>query len=391
LAFRVSFGLNSAGGNLRPPARSGRSHFGNQPDESAMSDARNPTEVAILAFPEASASVIYGMYDFFMSAGRDWGVVVEGRPGPALMRPRVVSAHPGPLIASNAVRITPDATLGEAPTPAIACVPEVNIPPGEPLDGRFTVEIAWLQRCYASGATLATACSGAILLAESGLLDGQEATTHWAYCEVLARRHPTVKVRAQRALVVSGEGGRLVMAGGGTSWLDLALYLIARAAGVEAAMQVARVNLVDWHDIGQQPFARLARSRQVDDAVIARCQTWIAEHYDEPAPVAAMVRLSGLPERSFKRRFQQATGMPPLEYVHTLRLEEAKQMLESADAPVEAIANEVGYEDAGFFSRLFRRKVSLTPAQYRKRFGAMRRALREPAAAPARRHPSEVS
>jgi transcriptional regulator GlxA family with amidase domain len=88
-----------------------------------------------------------------------------------------------------------------------------------------------------------------------------------------------------------------------------------------------------------------------------------------------MVRLSGLAERSFKRRFQQATGMPPLEYVHTLRLEEAKHMLESGDQPIEAIANEVGYEDAGFFSRLFRRKVNLTPAQYRKRFGTMRRAL----------------
>jgi transcriptional regulator GlxA family with amidase domain len=391
LAFRGSFGFNSDGENLRPPACRGRSHFGNQPDGSAMSDVRNPTNVAILVFPEASASVVYGMYDFFMSAGRDWGLIVDGRAGPALMRPRVVSANAGPLTATNHVRITPDGTFEDGPPPAVVCVPEVAVPPGEPLQGRFTDEIRWLQRCYASGATLAAACSGAMLLAEAGLLDGQEATTHWAYCEVLARRHPKVKVRAQRALVVSGEGGRLVMAGGGTSWLDLALYLIARAAGVEAAMQVARLNLVDWHDIGQQPFARLARSRQVDDAVIARCQTWIAEHYDEPAPVAAMVRLSGLAARSFKRRFQQATGMPPLEYVHTLRLEEAKQMLESGDLPVEAIANEVGYEDAGFFSRLFRRKVNLTPAQYRKRFGAMRRALQAPAAPPAHARARRVS
>jgi transcriptional regulator GlxA family with amidase domain len=243
------------------------------------------------------------------------------------------------------------------------------------LERRFTDEIAWLQHCYANGATLATACSGALLLAEAGLLAGQEATTHWAYCDILAQRYPGVTVRPQRALVVSGEGQRLVMAGGGTSWLDLALYLIARTAGIEHAMHAARINLIDWHTIGQQPFARLARSRQSEDAVIARCQTWIAEHYDEPAPVAAMVRLSGIAERSFKRRFLQATGMSPLEYVHTLRLEEAKQMLEATDEPVEAIANEVGYEDAGFFSRLFRRKVNLTPAQYRKRFGSMRRVL----------------
>ncbi len=109
--------------------------------------------------------------------------------------------------------------------------------------------------------------------------------------------------------------------------------------------------------------------------MIARCQTWIADHYHEPAPVAAMARLSGLAERTFKRRFEQATGMSPLEYVHTLRLEESKQMLEASNTPIEAIANEVGYEDAGFFARLFKRNVNLTPAQYRKRFGAMRKAL----------------
>jgi len=193
----------------------------------------------------------------------------------------------------------------------------------------------------------------------------------------MTRRYPAIKVRSHRALVASGEGQRLIMAGGGTSWLDLALYLIARLAGIETAMQTARINLIDWHDIGQQPFARLARTRQVEDAVIARCQAWIAEHYAEPSPVSAMTQLSGLAERSFKRRFQQATGMLPLEYVHTLRLEEAKQMLESGDAPIEAIANEVGYEDAGFFSRLFRRSVNLTPAQYRKRFGSLRQALQD--------------
>jgi transcriptional regulator GlxA family with amidase domain len=340
-----------------------------------MSSSYSPVKVAILAFPETTASVTYGMYDLFMAAGRDWGFVVDGQPGPALVRPRIVSAQAQEFIAANDVRIAPQDALDQCADAQIVCVPELTVPPGEPLTGRFTDEIEWLKRCYARGATLATACSGAVLLAEAGLLDGQEATTHWAYCDILRSRYPAVKVRKERALVVSGEGQRLVMAGGGTSWQDLALYLIARFVGVDAAMQVARINLIDWHAIGQQPFARLARSRQVNDAVIARCQTWIAEHYHESSPVSAMVRLSGLAERSFKRRFQQATGMSPLEYVHTLRLEEAKQMLEAGAQPIEAIANEVGYEDAGFFSRLFKRSVNLTPAQYRRRFGSMRRAL----------------
>jgi transcriptional regulator GlxA family with amidase domain len=153
------------------------------------------------------------------------------------------------------------------------------------------------------------------------------------------------------------------------------LFLIARLVDTEEAMRVARLHLLDWHHVGQQPFASLTRTRQVDDALIAKCQEWIAQHYEKSSPVAAMAALSGLAERSFKRRFEKATGVSPLEYVHTLRLEEAKHALETTDVAVEGVANEVGYEDASFFGRLFRRKVGLTPAQYRKRFRSLRQAL----------------
>ena len=331
--------------------------------------------VAVLVFPETNASVIYGMYDLFMSAGREWGIILGGEPGPQLMQPLLVSARSGPMQVSNSVPVTPHATLVDCPPVDIVCVPDINLPPGQPLEEQYAAEIAWIQQRYADGAVIATACSGSMLLADARLLDGLDATSHWAWCPAMSERHPTVKVREQSALIVTGEGQRLVMSGGGTTWLDVALYLVARSVGVEAAMQVARINLIDWHSIGQQPFARLARTRQVEDAVIARCQTWVAAHYQEPNPVTALVRLSGLAERSFKRRFQNATGMAPLEYVHALRIEEAKQMLESDEQPIEAIAQEVGYEDAAFFSRLFRRKVNLSPTQYRKRFGALRRSL----------------
>jgi len=334
-----------------------------------------PVTVALLAFPESGASVVYGMYDMFMAAGRDWGLLMDGQPGPQHFRPLLVARQAGAMELGNGVPLSPHATLADCPAAAIVCVPEVNLPPGTPLGEHFRDEIEFLRQRHKDGAIIATACSGAMMLAEAGLLDGLDATTHWAWCDAMSQRHPKVKVRAQRALVTSGEGQRLVMAGGGTTWLDLTLYLIARSVGVEAAMQVARINLIDWHAIGQQPFARLARSRQTEDAVVAQCQAWIAEHYDEANPVTGMAQVSGLAERSFKRRFKLATGMAPLEYVHALRLEEAKQMLEAGSQPIEAIANEVGYEDPGFFSRLFRRNVNLTPAQYRKRFGAMRRIL----------------
>jgi transcriptional regulator GlxA family with amidase domain len=273
------------------------------------------------------------------------------------------------------VWIEPDYSLDNAPAPDVICIPELLVDPNTDPRGRYPAETAWVKRHYAAGATLATACSGALLLAEAGLLDGQDATTHWGYASALEARYPDVRIHPKRALVVTGEGQRIIMGGGGTSWLDMALFLIARFFGVEQAMRVARVNLIEWHNTGQQPFAVLTQSRQVDDAVIADCQAWVAEHYDRESPVAAMVARSGLAERTFKRRFAKATGLSPMEYVHTLRLEEAKQMLESGDQPVEAVATEVGYEDASFFGRLFRRNVGLTPAQYRKRFGRLRQAL----------------
>lgn len=333
--------------------------------------------IGILAFPETSASVVFGLYDLFRSAGRDWDLVLNGTPGPELLECLVVARDDRPLRVLNGVPITPHATMDDCPPLDIICVPEVALPPHTPLAERYSREIEWFSERYRQGTLLAAACSGAMLLAEGGLLDGYDATTHWAWCDCMKQRFPGISVHPHRALVVTGEGQRLVMAGGGTSWMDLALYLIARNLDVDAAMQVARMNLIDWHHVGQQPFATLSCNRQVEDSVIARCQHWIAEHYQEPHPVSAMTRLSGLAPRTFKRRFQQSTGMTPLEYVHSLRLEEAKQMLEATGLPIEAIANEVGYEDAGFFSRLFRRKVNLTPAQYRKRFGALRHTLLE--------------
>lgn len=329
--------------------------------------------VALLAVPEVAASTLYGMYDVFASAERDWAYIVEGLVTESPLAPKVVARSGArDMVVANNVRIVPDAGLDAVPQ--VICIPEVALPPDAELSGRFDEEVAWIKRCHDAGSIIATACSGALLLAESGLLQGRDATTHWAYCDALAC-YPGVRVHPHQALVVGGEGNRLVMAGGGTSWEDLALYLVARLVNVDEAMHVAKLFLIDWHDIGQLPYAMLARPRQTEDAAIAKCQTWIARHYDEASPVTAMIRLSELSERSFHRRFKQATGLTPMEYVHTLRLEEAKQLLETGELPVEAIAEEVGYEDSAFFGRLFRRKVGLTPMQYRKRFGGMRQAL----------------
>jgi transcriptional regulator GlxA family with amidase domain len=300
--------------------------------------------------------------------------MVSGVEGEQLIAPYIVAARAEDFVAANGVWVRPHFGISDAPKPDIVCIPDYFGVPGAPIGDQFAVEVDWLKKCYDDGATMASACSGAVLLAEAGLLAGCDATIHWAYVDALAR-YPGVRVRADRALVVTGSGERIVMAGGGTSWQDLALYLIGRHIGLKEARQVARTYMLDWHDDGQRPFASLLRAKQIEDALIGGCQEWAAVNYSVAAPVAAMTRMSGLSERSFVRRFAKATGMPPLEYVHRLRIEEAKQMLETGDAPVEAIAVEVGYQDPSFFGRLFRRRVGLTPAHYRRRFSSLGRAL----------------
>jgi len=339
-----------------------------------MSDTNERLVVVILAVPESTASTLYGMYEILESAGRDWGLVTTGTPGESRILPVIASRQAGGFRAQNGLWIEPGCTLEASPTPHVVVIPDLLTGPDADLAGKYPVESEWLRRQYSAGATLATACTGALVLAEAGLLNGQDATTHWAYCDAMGSKYPGVRLHPNRALVVSGEG-RLIMAGGGTSWHDLALFLIARFVGMEEAMRVARLHLLDWHHVGQQPFAALTGGKQVSDAVIAKCQGWIARHFNEAAPVSAMAGLSGLAERTFKRRFAQATGMPPLDYVHALRLEESKRLLETSALPLDEIASRVGYEDATFLGRLFRRKVGLTPAQYRKRFRALRHAL----------------
>lgn len=337
-----------------------------------------PITVAILVIPESTGSIAYGFFDLFCSVRRDWGALVDDQSVESPFSVELVGRRKGSLTVANGLQVQAHQDLSQSYD--IVCIPEVAVHPDADISGRYEEEIAWLTRCRSDGAVLATACTGALLLAEAGLLRGQDTTTHWLYCDRLAR-YPDVRVQPKRSLVIS-DGGHLVMAGGGTTFLDLALYLIARHVGLEEAMHTARMSLIDWHDVGQQPFSALCSGRRSEDAIIGECQLWIAENYAKESPVTAMLQVSGLAERSFHRRFRQSTGMTPIEYVHTVRLEEAKQMLETTDDSVEAIAMEVGYEDASFFRRLFRKKVGLTPTQYRKRFSGLRRALAQSSTTP---------
>ena len=201
------------------------------------------------------------------------------------------------------------------------------------------------------------------------MLNGQDATSHWGYFEELRFDYPQVRWRIEKSLCVSGEDDQFVTSGGATAWQELALYIIARFCGVEQAARTAKLWLIPSRDDGQAPFAALTPGIPHEDGVVRDCQVWIADNYADANPITAMVALSALPPTTFARRFKRATGYRPMDYVHILRVEEAKQMLETGDESIDWIGREVGYEDPASFRRIFKRKVGLTPSIYRRGFG----------------------
>ena len=326
-----------------------------------------PVTVSLLALPESTPAALYGLLEVFAAVGVAWHQLTGEAAPVRRMDARIVARTAEPFASALGPPIAPSGALPDGRSDVVL-VTDLAVPLDAAPHERWPIETAWVREQYRRGATVCSVCTGSLFLAEVGLLDGREATTHWSAAGVFQRYYPAVRLRPERILCDGDAAGRLLTGGGAAAWEDMALHLIARFCGEAEAVRIAKVFLLGDRSDGQLPFAGPERARPHDDAVVAACQAWIAEHYAGPNPVARMVRQSGLAERTFKRRFKAATGHAPVDYVQALRVEEAKQMLETTGEPTDSVAAAVGYEDPAFFRRLFRRRTGMTPARYRQRF-----------------------
>jgi transcriptional regulator GlxA family with amidase domain len=333
----------------------------------AVSSRKQP-RICLLASAETSAAVLYGLYDVLSTAGPAYTDITGGAPAEKLLDVRIVAAGSEPFRCFGGVLVEPHDAIDRLDDTDVAIVCDMYTPIDTPPRGRYGREIDWLRRMYTKGAVLGSVCSGSLVLAEAGLLDGLETSGHWAYRELFRECYPKVKFRVGSLLTMAGEGDRIVTAGGAAAWQELALYVIARLCGPQHAIRTAKIHILADHSDGQLPYAVITPRVRRTDAVIADCQTWIAENYACQNPVARMIAHSGLKPRTFARRFLAATGFHPVDYVHAVRMEEAKQLLETEAAGVEEVGHVVGYGDPAFFRRLFKRKAGLTPAAYRRKF-----------------------
>lgn len=326
-----------------------------------------PLHVSLVAVPEAAMSTLVGIYDVLNA----FGLLAKTDPAIPEAPPftvDIVSTAPGDLALVSGLPLRVGRAVADIDATDIVLVPSVVLGPNGWEQGRYPELVDFATRMHEQGALLCSACSGIFLLAETGLFDGHRATVHWGYAQQFAKTYPRIHSEPERVLVAAGERESLITSGASTSWHDLVLYLIVRFVGAPAAQAAARFFALQWHQDGLAPYIVFEGRKDHGDAAIAEAQTWLASHFSVAAPVEEMVRRSGLAERTFKRRFTDMTGLPPIEYVQRLRVEDAKRRLERTDAPVDEIGWRVGYEDATFFRRLFKRLTGLSPGVYRKRF-----------------------
>ncbi|HNP62843.1 MAG TPA: helix-turn-helix domain-containing protein [Woeseiaceae bacterium] len=323
---------------------------------------------AVLGSPWTGTSTAYSILDVLSSVGRDWEMLHGAPPQSPVFAASLVSLDGQPYTDINGRRISPDAALDDLQEPQLVIVPDLHLDPNAQIPNEFAALGKWIRRAYAKDAMVTSVCSGALLLAAAGLLDGLDATTHWGYSEMLRQRFPDVRLRRERILVPSGDGHRIITAGGSSAWADLLLYLLARLVSAEEARRIAKIYLLEPHTDGQLCYASLTAGRQHEDKLVATAQVWVADNYDQRNPVRAMSEMSGLSERAFLRRFRSATGQSPLDYVQTLRVEEAKHMLETTDKSIEEIAEEIGYSEPSSFRSAFRKRVGLPASAYRKKW-----------------------
>jgi transcriptional regulator GlxA family with amidase domain len=332
-------------------------HHGSVPERPNKS-SRPLRRVVLVAFDGVQSLDLTGPAEVFSIADRlggDAGYSIE-----------VVSASGEPVRSSSGIALGCDRSLRacRGPIDTLLVAGGMGVPDAE----RDEALRGWLRGAAARSRRVASVCTGAFLLARAGLLDGRAATTHWSACETLARRHPTLRVDADRIFVRDGD---VWTSAGVTAGIDLALALVEGDLGRERALEVARWLVVfSKRPGGQAQFSASLDLQRASGGRLGPVQDLILSNVGDNLTVEALAEHAGMSGRSFSRAFRREMGLTPAAYVEAVRVERARLALESTNAPVDAIARDCGFGTPETMRRAFARRLRVGPAEYRGRFGA---------------------
>ncbi|WP_081622168.1 GlxA family transcriptional regulator [Endozoicomonas elysicola] len=269
---------------------------------------------------------------------------------------------PEPVTTTGGLRLTPDRTFKQSGIGDLILIPALWRNP-IPVVRKHPDIIEWIKLQYDAGAVFAAAGTGVTFMAAAGLLDNKPATTHWFYMEKLQRFFPEVDFKPNHLIT---RADRIYCAGSVNSVADLMVHLLGVSLGESVAQ---RVEQQFSHEI-RKPFKDTHyaddHTTAHQDEIIVSLQDFIHHQFVSDISIEDMCRLSGLNTRTLNRRFQQATSSAPMEYVRKIRLDQARDLLKNTNLSIAEIALQVGYSDADYFSRLFKRQYQLTPSEFRR-------------------------
>ena len=334
----------------------------NAPNRSTHHQPRpGPREVVFVAYPQMGLLDLSGAQTVFWAAGK--ALSQRGLPG---YRLRTASLAGG-LVSTVEGLAVDTCAFAELDLAAI----DTLVVPGAPdicqtLDSHVEL-VAWLRREAPTARRVASVCSGAFLLAKAGLLDGRRAATHWAMCDTLQQRFPTLEVDADAIFI---QQGTVWTSAGVTAGIDLALALVEADCGREVSMQAARELVVYLkRPGGQAQYSTLLQMQAQDSSLFDDLHLWLAEHLSDPdLTVERLAEQAKMSLRNFSRVYKQHTGRTPAKAIELLRLEAAKRLLENSPRNIEQIARACGFADEERLRNTFQRHLSISPRDYRSRF-----------------------
>ena len=317
--------------------------------------------VEVLVFPSVQVLDVTGPLQVFASANE---LVAAGREHAAPYVLEVVAQGGGSVMSSAGL------ALAAEPLPPADAAPDTLVVAGGPgveAAAADAMLVDWLRVRAARVRRVASVCTGAFLLAAAGVLDGRRAATHWSVCAELARRFPAVRVEADPIFVRDGPVWTSARV---TASIDLALALVEQDLGRDVALDVARYLVVFLKRPGGQAQFSTALSLQAAEDRFGALHGWISAHLAEDMPLPVLAREAGMSERSFSRRYAEATGITPGRAVERLRVEAARRLLSESHLPVKRVASRCGFGSEETMRRSFLRLLAATPQDYRARFSS---------------------
>ena len=320
-------------------------------------------KVVVLGFDGALASAITGVVDLFAMAGVSWNRIQQQEIH-RLFQVEIASAQGQAIRCINGVLIQAHLAYADIKDVDIAIVPTIAGPIIETLQQNPEL-ICYLKEADRQQKVIAGNCTGNFFLAEAGILNDRQATTHWGFQDMFQTLYPKVKLHADQLI---SRDQHIYCAGGGLAWFDLGLHLIERYYGFELAMQSAKSFVIDYRRDSQLSYSLLKIGKPHHDELVQKVQDWLEQHFHEALNLEQLATRFNLTTRTLIRRFKQALDVPPNQYLQAIRIEAARKRLEETEQAVDLIMQHVGYHDPSSFRRLFHKKTGLTPLEYRRRF-----------------------